>query len=92
MNRTNGMGRTTHGDGTGGGKKHSRKPKQPSFKDVVLQFIGEQRQFNAKQEQFNKKQEQVNEEHREAIIQLNGKVDKIDEKLNNVIELNNLKS
>jgi hypothetical protein len=69
--------------GTGGGGK--RKPKQPSLRDIVVQFIVKQEAFNnevvsfiKEQRQFNAKQEQFN--------------NKIESKLDNVIKLNDLKS
>ncbi|MDR2830159.1 MAG: hypothetical protein LBB45_03840 [Methanobrevibacter sp.] len=82
-----------------GGVDGNKKPKQPSFREVVLQFIEEQRQFNKKQEQFNDDVVATLKEHGEAIAQLNIKVDKIDnevekieDRVENVIKLNNLES
>jgi hypothetical protein len=75
------------GRGNGGNKK----PKQPSFKEAVLQFIERQEQFNNEQRQFNANVSATLKEHGEAIAQLNGKVDRIDEKVDTVIKLNNLK-
>ncbi|MDR2829628.1 MAG: hypothetical protein LBB45_01060 [Methanobrevibacter sp.] len=76
---------TKGGKSGGRGNGGNKKPKQPSFKEVVLQFIGEQRQFNAKQEQFNTDVVATLKEHGEAIK-------KLDEKLDNVVKLNNLKA
>jgi hypothetical protein len=35
-------------DGTGGRKRCPRKPKQPSLREIVLQFIEQQERFNKK--------------------------------------------
>jgi hypothetical protein len=90
-----------------GGDKGPRKPKQPrkSKLDQILDFMKNQEVFNKQvvsfiknQEQFNSEQKEFNsavittlKEHGEAIAQLNGKVDRIDEKVDTVIKLNNLK-
>ncbi|MDR2830871.1 MAG: hypothetical protein LBB45_07560 [Methanobrevibacter sp.] len=55
----------------GKGGDDSRKPKQPSLREIVLQFINEQKEFNKR---------------------IETKVDNLDDKVNNVIKLNNLKS
>jgi hypothetical protein len=39
----------------GKGGTGARKPKQPSLREIVLQFIREQRQFNNEQKEFNKR-------------------------------------
>ncbi|MDR2830143.1 MAG: hypothetical protein LBB45_03760 [Methanobrevibacter sp.] len=90
----NGNGCTSGRRGRGGNKKS----KQPSFKDVVLQFIVKQEAFNnevvsfvKEQKQFNSEQKEFNsavittlKEHGEAIAQLNIKVDKIDDKVEKI--------
>jgi hypothetical protein len=77
--------------GVGGGKG-SKKPKQPSFKEVVLQFIEQQKTFNNEVVSFIKEQRQVNEEQKEFNKRIETKVDNLENKVDNVIELNNLKS
>jgi hypothetical protein len=90
---------TKNGNGGGGGDTGGRdktggkrKPKQPSLRDIVVQFIVKQEAFNnevvsfiKEQKEFNSKQEQFNNEQKEFNNRIETKVD-------NVIKLNNLKS
>jgi hypothetical protein len=76
---------TKGGKSGGRGNGGNKKPKQPSFKEVVLQFIERQEQFNKKQEQVNADVVAILKEHGEAIR-------KLDKKVDNVVKLNNLKA
>jgi uncharacterized protein YlxW (UPF0749 family) len=60
------------------GDSGSKKPQQPSLREIVLQLIKEQREFNERIE--------------DKVNNLDNKVDNLDNKVDNVIKLNNLKS
>jgi hypothetical protein len=83
---------TKGGKSGGRGNGGNKKPKQPSLKDIVLQFIVKQEAFNSEVVSFIKNQEQFNNEQREFNIRIETKVSNLDDKLDNVIKLNNLKS
>jgi hypothetical protein len=47
------------------------------LKNVMLEFIGEQRQFNKEQKEFNKEQKEFNKEQKQFNVDIDKKVDKV---------------